>query len=330
LSSLISKLFNRIRSQRGVKPSKKLAVFFFFLFVSSLFWVLNALTKDYKSEITYSVKYINIPENKVLISTLPSEFKLKVDAFGYALARYNLSKSLPSIVVDVELLYKKNKKNKFFVLTKNTKDKITKQLNSEIEVLNISPDTLFFEFADMINKKILVKPNLNINCIKPFHVSGEITVNPDSILVSGPTSILDTLKFISSVKLSYKDVNDTLIRDVQLIDNAELKYSDNFVRVNIPVDKYTENTFIVPLEVINKPENLTIQIFPNKVRLNFLVSVSQFSLLKPYNLKAYVDYNNIQNNISNKLRVSVDCTNKEILLYSVKATPSIVEYIIEK
>lgn len=330
MGSGLLNLLQQFKNQGRVNLNSRLVIFFFFLLLSTFFWFLNTLSKDYKTEIVYSVKYKNYPEDKVLLSNLPNEFKLKVNAYGYSLLRYYFSTSLPPIVIDVNSLYESRVRNKFFVLTSQTKDKISKQFKSEIEILEISPDTLYFEFADMINKKVAIKPNIDVSFQKQFKQSANITIEPDSILVSGANSILDTLKYVFTQRQKFIKLNNTISRNILLEKVQDLKFPDNRVNITIPVEKYTENNFLIPLEIINKPDDIKMQLFPNEVRVTFLVSISQFNELKSYHFKAFVDYSDLQNNLSNKLKVKVECNKNDAFLYSVRTSPSLVEYIIEK
>ena len=273
MKSKISYFFLQFTSRRGVKPNKKLVIFLFFLCLSCFLWFLNALKNEYTTEISYPVEYSNHPTNKVLIKKLPSEFKLKVKSHGYTLFRNLFNKSINPIVIDIDALYRKQKNNKFYILSSETEHQITRQLLNDIHLIDIIPDTLYFEYSNMISKKVPVKPNLHIKYQKQYFQSGKVLLKPDSITVSGAKSILDTLKYVKTEALNYEDLQTTVFTNVELFKHNDLVFSENEVLITLPVEKFTEASFIIPIEVKNKPKNEQILTYPNEVRINFLVSI---------------------------------------------------------
>ena len=208
------------------------------------------------------------------------------------------------------------------------KDKISNQLTSEIQIINVSPDTLFFEFADIISKKVAVIPDLEINFEKQFMLKGKIETKPDSIVIIGPHTILDTINYVKTKYQSLSNINQSIKRNITIENIKNVTYEQKRVLVSIPVEQFTEASLKVYIAVINLPDSLVLKTFPGYLTISYLVGLSDYEKVKPYLFKAVVDYNSIGNNMSNKLKVAI--VKFPDYIASLKFYPKNVEYIIEK
>ena len=228
---------------RRITLNGRLLVFFFFLLLSIIFWFLTALNKEYNADLYYPVRFIRFPEGKALINDVPEQLHMNVKAQGYTLLRYKLKARLKPIVFDVNsfsLNTVPGKSTSFvYILTDFAKEKIQPQMTSEIEILSISPDTLVFQFADVVTKWFDIQLDIQVEFQKQYMQVGPVGLHPDSVNVSGPSSVLDTLKFILTEPVHFTGVNTSIDETVALNEENYLTYSLSEVRVNVPVDKFT-------------------------------------------------------------------------------------------
>ncbi|MCK7529938.1 MAG: hypothetical protein MZV63_02195 [Marinilabiliales bacterium] len=68
----------------------------------------------------------------------------------------------------------------------------SKQLHADFEILSIHPDTLFFGYDKLVTRSMAVMPDLDVELAAGNKVI--IVPDPDSITVTGPAHILDTLE----------------------------------------------------------------------------------------------------------------------------------------
>ncbi|MBL7112729.1 MAG: YbbR-like domain-containing protein [Bacteroidales bacterium] len=329
---LLSGIGKNKNISRKVTLNGRLLIFFFFLLLSVILWFLTALNKEYNTDLYYPVSFIRFPEGKALINDMPVRLQMNVKSQGYTLLKYKLKARLAPIVFDVNSFSLNTVPGKsasyVYILTEFAKEKIQQQMTSEIEILSISPDTLVFRFADKVNKWITIHPDIQVEFQKQFMQVGPVVLQPDSILVSGPASVLDTLKFILTEPAVFTGVNTSINKTIKLNQAFNLTYSISEVSVNVPVDKYTEASFSVPIEVINVPDSLNIKTFPGSVEITYLVGLSDYGNINQHMFRAEADFLSIENNIGTKLQVNLVKSPefvKAILYY-----PKNVEYILEK
>ena len=331
MNSEILKVFRKFVFRERVETYKKLLIFSFFLIVSTTFWLLKTLGKEYDATINYPVKYTNFPKEKVFIGKLPDKFILKVKSTGYQLIKYNLLNNAP-IVFNFELFLKRslqtNSSIKIFYLTKDLKDNISSHLGSQIRVIEILPDTLFFEFADIVNKIVQVKPSIKVKFDKQYTLKDSIRTIPENVYISGINSIVDTINYVKTETKIINNLNHPINFNVPISKIKGVNYSCNEVNIKIDVEKFTESNIEVPIEIINLPPNIKFQIYPEKTILTFFVGWSNFKNIKASDFIVVADYNSIKNNVGPKLKLQI--LKMPDFIYSIKMKPNFINYSIKK
>lgn len=300
--------------------------------ISSVFWLLNALSKNYTTSINYPIEIVNYPAEKVAVGNLPDHLTIQVKGTGYTLFQYKANPFLQNFIVDLEQynLIPLSRKNPydFFIRTEELKLTFQKFFSSDLELVAIFPDSLNFHFADMGVKKVQVIADIQINLDALYKLKNKIIITPDSVVINGPVSILDTLKFIKTAPYIYNFVNKTIAGKVDLKEYKYISLSDNQVDVLIEVEKFTEKSLKIPVEIINIPDSLSIEFFPKNVDLTFKVGLSQFNVIDTNSFRIVTDYQKIENNIGNKL--NLDLIKYPDNVDDIDFNPKSINYIIRK
>ena len=80
-------LFKKFLEKGGRGIDRDVFIFSFFLLLSFIFWYLNSLEKDIDYNIKYPVRYINLPEERVLAEDLPTRLDLYLKGPGYSIIK---------------------------------------------------------------------------------------------------------------------------------------------------------------------------------------------------------------------------------------------------
>ena len=313
----------------------KYLVFLLFLVLSTLAWFIRSLNDTYVADLYYPVKYNNLPPNRILLSEPPSKLVLRVRADGYTILANKLRfKRTLNYDVNAFSLYSLSlDSTSVYQLTRYAREKLTAELNSSsknISILNIEPDTIFFNFARVRNRKIPVRPILSTDetmFARQHMLNGKIRVIPDSVVAIGPSAIVDTLKFIPTEKITLNDLDDTTRKNAKIAQISRVKIPQKKVKVIIPVDRFTESEIEVPIELEHVPDSLVLKTFPKAVKINYLVTLSNFPKANAEMFHPYVDYRNIELKSSAKLKVQLDSLPGYI--HGIKLSPQYVDYLIE-
>ena len=316
--------------RKKITMNRRVLVYFFFLLLSVLFWFLTAMNKDYPTTISYPVRYIKFPEKKVLVNDIPDRLELSVNAGGYTLLKYKLRSYIDPIIFDVET-FSPNRvlgdPSTMYIKTNSAKEDITTQL-ADIEIVSISPDTLFFQFADKMSKKVPVEPDFEISFEKQYMQVGPYLVEPDSVTISGPEVIIDTIKVVKTEPVIMSDVNRSFDMELKMQPQNKVEFDPLEVWIQVPIEKFTEASLKVQIEVINMPDSLLLRPFPPAVTVNCQIGLSAYETLNEHLFRAVIDYAEVGNMLGNKLQVQI--IKMPVYIQSVNFTPKSVEYIVER
>ena len=287
------------------------------------------MSKNYTSDIEYPMVYEDFPENKVFVGELPGHLDLQINSHGYALLRYKLFKKPVPISFHISAfnLSRGQDSSSAYILTRYLKDQISRQLPSELQLLEIKPDTLHFRFADRVTRKLKIKPDFNYSIVKQFTIKDEIRLTPDSVEVTGPDLIIDTLDYILTERLDLGELTKNYEDRVRLSQKAELIYDVTRVECIIELERFTELQVSVPVEVLNMPDSILLQTFPSSIKLNCKVGLSKYDRIENYPFRAVVDFEKIEERVPT-LNVSIQ--NLPDYLLGYEYYPKTVEYLKSK
>jgi hypothetical protein len=324
--------FSGFTENEKIAFRKKVMLFGFFLFVSVILWLLIALSKQYDDQVNYPVRYKNFPESKVLVGDLPDYLRLNVNANGFTLLRFRLSSRYIPISFSVNS-FKMNRlpgadSSSFYIETRLAREHIASQLSSDFTINKILPDTLIFRLSGVVSKKVPVIPAFTYQLDKQLILKTGISIEPDSVTASGPDFIIDTLKavFTRNTELGSFSKTDEVTVELQEIKYVYVKESE--VNVGFIIEQFTEKTIQVPVEIINLPGTFRMQAFPRFIQLTCQVGLSNYEKLDGSMFRAVVDYQELREAQSNKLKVMI--VKQPVFIQAIKFSPKTVEYIIEK
>ena len=90
----------------AIHLNKRVVIFLFCLIVSSFFWLMLALSKEYTIEIYFPVQYINLPPDKVIANNLSETIDIELKSNGFNLLFYKLNLHIILFLLIYLLFYK--------------------------------------------------------------------------------------------------------------------------------------------------------------------------------------------------------------------------------
>jgi hypothetical protein len=310
---------------------RKLVTFLFFVVLSSAFWFVRSLSEQYEASITYPVRYVNLPENKVLIGNVPEKLKLRVHAKGFTILRSKLNLNLIPLRFNVNsYLMNSSGTDSFYVVTESVKEILSGELGN-VSILAISPDTLFFRFTEMVVKRIAVKPVLAMHdkfFYQQYMQNGKISIDPDSIIISGPGSIVRTITQVLTEPLHFTGLSDTVVMNCKIEPIDRVTFSQQLVKVSIPVDRFTEVEEMHAVVPVNVPDSLSMIAIPGQVTLTYRICLSNYNRVINNPLIPRIDYTTIQENRGSRLIVFL--TDTPVYVNHVRFNPKETEFLITR
>ena len=302
-------------------------MFSVFLLISVCIWFLNALSKNYTSVIEFPISYADFPEDRVFVGELPEYLELRINAHGYSILRYRTFKKpvpLSFKLSTITLSRPDQDSSRAFMLTKYYKEQVSRQLPAELQLLEIKPDTLHFQFAKRVTRMIKVRPDFRFQVDKQFTIKDGIIIEPDSVEVTGPDLILDTLHYVYTEKSDFGEISKNFSEKVKLKKIRDLDYSRSKINCSFELERFTEVQLHIPIEVLNLPDSIALQTFPSRVKLTCSVGLSKYDRVDGSLIKAVVDYSEIEE--GTKL-LGVNIQSIPVYLISSEYYPKTVEYL---
>lgn len=216
--------------------NKELPVFGFFLILSFIFWYLNELSKDLQGTINYPVRYINPPKDRIVTGDLPGKLEMVLRGPGYSILKMKLSGSRAPVVIDFSRMTPRRlpgSQRNYYLLTSGMIQDFSKQLHADFEILSVHPDTLFFGYDKMVTRKMAVIPDLKIE-LSAGHNAIIVPV-PDSVSVTGPAHILDTLDGIPTRHRTFKRMAENFKSKVPLACPDYLETTQKRVLIEVTI-----------------------------------------------------------------------------------------------
>lgn len=257
--------------------------------VSLLLWVSLNLNLSYEIERKIPVR-INVNKPFAVANELPLTIDVKVKARGWTLLRLFTSVNL-SFNYDVYV----TKTEQITILTKQyLNDNVASVQN--LTVTYVKPESLFVKIGRYNEKYVKVIPRVYVNCREGYQTVGLPLVEPDSILVGGSSQILDSLKYVFTEDLIYKNANSTIDDVVKLSDSLSnvLWRSSERVMLKVNVELAAEKEFKnVEINAVNVPLDKDVLLIPQIVTVNLKGGVNQLADIDNTKISANVDYNEL-------------------------------------
>lgn len=306
--------------------NREFLTFFFFLVLSTIFWLMTALNETYEREIGVPAYLVNIPKNVVVTSDMEDTVRVTVRDKGFALLAYTYGEGIRPINVNFQSAI--TRQSGYGVVSSQELMKmINQRFSGSSKIVQVKPDRLDFYYNYGLSRQVSVKMAGHVVPGKSFYLA-RTRFWPEKVTVYGSKQALDSLRFVKTVPINITNFNDTVLRTVALETIKGVKIVPNTVRIGLYPDILTEENIEVPITAINMPEGKVLRTFPQRVTVNFIVGASMFRSISPEQFAVVVDYNEIIDHPSDKCSIHLRETPQGVRNARLKMAQ--VDYLIEE
>lgn len=270
----------------------------------------------------------NLPKDKLLQKKPQESIDIHVKASGFKILSGKLFPK--TLTLDAANLQAKSSTEYYLLLSKQ-RLALQRKMNAGVTIDHFTNDSILLSLGRLEKKKIPVTLVSDLTYQTGFDLSGKMMIEPDSIIVSGPEEILDTISQVMTEVLVQKDINTSIFKIVPLKKTNKdnnVTYNVNSVTLKAAVEKFTEGTIKVPFRISNVPEGVTISTFPKELDLRYKVALSAFNQIKASSFLIVCDY---KLSSENKLSYLLPRLIKQSdLVKNVKITQSKIDFVIER
>ncbi|WP_457619297.1 CdaR family protein [Lutibacter sp.] len=312
----------------SIADKRKVKVFLFILLLTSIIWLLIELSKITNSTAVFKIEYKNIPTGMLLQRKPISEISIALKAPGFSLLKYKIKKN--KVALNLNKVVKAN--SNYYLLPNQQKAYLNAQLPGETEVVSVLKDTIFIELGKNKSKKVPVNLQLGIKFKLGYNLTAPLKIIPDSVTITGPEKYVDSIKELSNTLLELNDVHKNIYKELDLKlppKNSNVILSTTKVIVKANVDKFTEGSFNIPVTIINKPEGIKINTFPNTIEVIYQAGLSNFNKITKNSFLVVYDYKQYEKDTLTRFLTPI-IKQKSEFISSLKINPSQIEFLIQK
>lgn len=268
--------------------------FLAFLLFAVFIWIIVQFSKEYNEIIDIPVEYINIPKDKLILKDNPDVLKLKMETTGFKLAYISLLP--PTLFIDVSKTRQEN--GRLIYLIDENRNEIQSQLNIDFGNSLFLKEALVIQYRQRKEKTLRVVSKIEVEFAVGYSAADNLSIEPDSITVSGPDNILDTLNQLKTVPLTLKDIKNDISGKVSIdtTNFSNITLYQKQVAYFMDVEKYTEGNMKIPVELLNVPEDLNVVIFPKETLLFYKVNLKDYKDITVSDFQVVADFKELKEN----------------------------------
>ncbi|OUW76724.1 MAG: hypothetical protein CBD72_03200 [Flavobacteriaceae bacterium TMED212] len=302
----------------------RLRFFSLFFALSSFFWIITKLSNSFSSSVNFEVKFVNVPNLVILDPNINVSIKADITASGFQLLIYHYFKKNIRVTLDnahfSDNLVEIDLMDQKFVLQQ--------QLYQSTKLNLISPSKLTIPFSALKRKKIPVIPPSQIDFKPGYDRAGDWIIEPDSIWVYGPSPKIDTLNKYVIHQLSIEKIDQEIVEKVDIISWDQIKFETNKILIKAPVKRFTEKSIEVFINIKNVPDSLAIKLFPQSLKVTFLVLLDRAEAINSGDFKFICDFEKSHLNTKNTMDIFLEMRPEGVR--NVRWKPKEVDYLIRK
>jgi hypothetical protein len=310
-----------------VRPREDRAVLLTCLGIAFFFWLLLKMSQDYSVDKRVRLAF-SIPEDKTFVVAPPEDIIVSLEGRGWNLLLNFFLGRTPQLVYD--LTFDQRPEINRGQLRADLARLLTRR---EVNIKDFNYDRIDLRLEDKQVKTVPIALNSALSFAPEHHLKEPVKLTPDSVVVSGPASVVGVISSWPTETLTLDDLKGSVTKTLNLrspLSAREIQLNVKQVTAEVQVERLTEKSFFVPLIVRSENQYDSLKLFPRQVWVTAVVGLSDFERLESqdFEFEIYLDASGKREG-KNKLPISM--TRKPAHAKSVTFAPQIAEFfIVEK
>jgi hypothetical protein len=252
--------------------------------IAFLLWLVSALSQPSEASLTFPVQWVGDPLGPGPSGAgLPDELRLAVRSSGWQLLLLQIRRAalrlpLPSPVAPIPADD-----------PAALRQWVAESLPGGLELLRVEGLENASHREPIAQKKVPVELRARLSFDPEFGPAGKHRLEPDSVWLSGPLSVLDTLRVCPTEELVLSALRASTTGSValRLPLQGSLRAEPTTVTYVLEVDRLTERVISIPIQAPLPGRSLLI---PDRVEVRFTVPLSQYDAIHINSFHAEVNY----------------------------------------
>lgn len=302
-----------------------MSVFGISLLISIFLWLIIDLSKERTHSFRFKVHYEAWPEACIPSQAPDSIVEVSLHASGFELLSFML-KPAERILYISDAHYPSAKVDECLKAEIPVSKLLVSRFGEErVKRLQMSPDPALLSISteSALARKVPVIPQLTMTMRQGFGIVGPIMANPDSVILTGPASMVSEIREINTETIELDDVHEDFSLSAVIHSTVwNISVRPEEVMLSADIDKMTEKVIEVNLPDYANGIDEHFLTIPSKVDVHLNVPISLFDSFGPEDIQLSL----IKRRDGNYLTVKINSYPESSSL--VRFTPEEVEYFV--
>lgn len=263
-----------------------LRLFLVFTGVAALFWLIMALNEDVQTDFDVRVRITGVPDTVTFITDPPQVIHISVRDRGTSLLRRKYTDA-PVLTLPYNEFAADGR---FRVMTPAIMARLRATFGTNAGINITSVDSISVIYTTAPGKYVPVRINADIVPALGKVVAGRPRSDVRQVKVYAQRSILDTLSYVTTDRITLRDIDKTTTYTVNIRPMRGVRFDPAFVQITVPVEPLENRKIMVPVTAIGLPAGEHIALFPDKVEVAYLVPMSRNEQGVPPRFTVTADY----------------------------------------
>ncbi len=312
------------------------------VFLTSVVWFAVAMSEKKEFPLQLKINMTGFDARQYAVLHADSTLTLRVESTGFNALLLNLKREplLLDVNVSGEAVHRGETRGHggerqllHTIAVNDLGDDLKEILSSSgMRLTGRSKDTLSFLLAPRASR--LFRPDIgtvDIDFAEGYALYGEPQVSPSEVTLYGPEEELRSIDRLSARPTKLRHVNRTATYRIALDTSfqrlGDIHASADHLAVTIPVERFVEREYTIPIHVVGTDSVSRIRLFPPEVTLHLWVAQRDLPSVTPERFSVTVDYADILEGRT-ELPVRLSTFPQSVRLRQL--SPSTAKYVIIK
>lgn len=287
-----------------------------FLLACSL-WLYASMREEYTTVLDIPLE-IRLPAGRTLETEVASTVRAQVQGAGWQLVNHFLSSSIRCVLyVPEKRLLRDEEQSHITISRQMLMQAIQAPIGMSIQ--RMMADSLSLAVGSITEKRVFVRPVLDIAMREGFILAEMPTAMPDSIILRGSRTMLRRLSSWNTSVVRLRDMYEPARIQTTLDDTLAglVSVPQVPVTVSLSIQQMAEIRFDdIPVQIVGAPARHSFVVMPTRLSVTMRGGVENIARLLPENVSATIDYNEILSTTTGTLRPRVS-TSEEVKIIRI-------------
>jgi len=266
---------------------KKFPLIIISITFSIIIWGTISLSEEYYANVNVPLRVVGFPKGYSIGNEIPGNITIKLRGIGWKLFAVNIGK-------DVSYNVSVNGDSGFIQI--KLMDHLTdnRWMLSELDIIDIIPSSLSLSIERRIKKKLPIVADLNLDFKAGYGLAKQVVIEPDSIVVDGPQSLISSLTEIMTKEIKLSSLDKLTIKNIDFAYLPGTSFDTKFVSVYLDIQRIVDKQFDdIDVEVLDVPPDRDVILLPGKISCNVRGGIEILGKLEIDQFRAFVYYRDV-------------------------------------